>query len=169
MKSETRQQCEDAVKKFANKINDVYSVAKKPKLLYVGLAGDPVGGEYSPLFHGFEVTTFDIDQQWNPDIVGDITKTVFEDESWDVIVCVQTLEHIPNIWDLAPELQRILKKGGMAIVDCPWQYPYHGEYNFGDYWRISKDGMKVLFKSFDIVSILDYNSNTSCLIRKPLS
>ncbi len=164
MKSNTRQECENSVKKFANYIIDNSNYGE---LLYVGIAGDPRGGEYSPMFNGFNIKTFDISEVWKPDIVGDITKTQFEDESWDVVVCVQTLEHIPNIFDVSPEISRILKSGGYLIIDSPWNYPYHGEPEFGDYWRLTKDAFKLLFsKEFDLVMIDDGNNNKSVLFRK---
>lgn len=164
-KSETRIQCELAVTQFSKKINEEI---ESGTLLYVGTAGDPPGGEYSKLFPQFNVITFDADPRWNPDIVGDITRTTFPDNLWDVIICVQVMEHIPNIWDLPAEINRILAPGGFAIIDCPWMYPYHAEPpSFGDYWRVSKDGMKVLFeKHLQVIEIYDGTFNTSCLLRK---
>jgi SAM-dependent methyltransferase len=164
MKSNTRIECEAAVTQFADYIN---TKKENGTLLYVGIAGDPPGGEYAPLFKKFNIKTFDIGERWSPDILGDITKTQFEDASWDIIVCVQTIEHIPNIWDLPEELKRILKPGGYAIVDCPWSYPYHGEPEFGDYWRISKDGMKSLFEpALKLTGLYEGQNNTSCLFTK---
>ena len=138
-------------------------------LLYVGVAGDPKGGEYAKYFPTYQSSTFDFDPIWEPDIVGDITKTEFEDESWNAIVCVQVIEHIPNVWDLPKEIARILLPDGLAIVDCPWNYPYHAEPpSFGDYWRISKDGMAALFNTeqLKVENIISTDHNTSCLIRK---
>ena len=162
-KSPTRQQCEDAVTQFAEYIN---TQMPGGNLLYVGIAGDPPGGEYTPLFKNFKTKTFDIGEKWGPDIVGDITKTEFADEVVDVIVCVQTIEHIPNIWDLPKEIERILTPGGYAIIDCPWNYPYHGEPEFSDYWRLSKDGLKQLFSNLKMVGIYEGENNTSCLFKK---
>lgn len=166
MKSITRQECESSVTIFSQIINSSNATGD---LLYVGIAGDPVGGEYSSLFPNYNKKTFDADPYWNPDIVGDITKTSFPNDTWDVIICVQVIEHIPNLWDLPLEVNRILKPGGYAIIDCPWMYPYHAEPpSFGDYWRVSKDGMQVLFSNFEIVEIITGTNNTSCLLRKKL-
>lgn len=165
MRSKTRIDCDNAVIKFSGIIGENLSGGN---LLYVGIAGDPIGGEYSGLFSKFNIKTFDADPVWRPDIVGDITKTGFEDNSWDVIVCVQVMEHVKNIWDIPPEINRILKVGGMAIVDTPFMYPYHAEPpSFGDYWRLTKDGMRVLFEpSFEILEIISTDNLTSCLIKK---
>jgi SAM-dependent methyltransferase len=163
MTSETRKSCEESVKIFSKYINSNLIFGK---MLYVGIAGDPHGGEYSPLFTNFEISTIDINKKYNPDIVMDITKTPFKKE-YDVIIMVQTIEHIPNIFDLPKELHKILKDDGYLIIDCPWMYHYHAEDSFGDYWRISKDGFKYLFmKYFKILNIRSDNNNTSVLMRK---
>jgi len=163
MISKTRADCTKSVQKFAPYINQ-----NGGDVLYVGIAGDPKGGEYASLFINKSIT-MDIDPIWNPDIVGDITKTSFSDEEWSNIVIVQVIEHIKTIWDLPRELHRILKKNGLIIIDCPWQYPYHAEPpSFGDYWRISIDGFKVLFDSnlFTLEDFVKTENNTSCLFRK---
>ena len=167
MKSKTRIECENSVIDFSKTITDNI---KTGKVLYVGIAGDPIGGEYSPLFSNFNITTFDYDYKWKPDVVGDITNTNFKDECWDIIICVQVIEHIPNIFYLGKELKRILKRGGYVIIDCPWNYPYHAEEpSFKDYWRISKDGMMELFKNdFNIIKISAGENNTSCLLKKDI-
>jgi SAM-dependent methyltransferase len=165
MVSECRQECTDAVTQFSKVIN---ANTEGGSLLYVGIAGDPPGGEYTPLFPKYTSKTFDADPVWKPDIVGDITNSDFEDESWDAIICVQVLEHVPNIWDAPKEMARILRKGGYAIVDSPWMYPYHAEPpSFGDFWRLSKDGIRKLFEElFNIVEVYEGEQNTSCLIKK---
>jgi SAM-dependent methyltransferase len=165
MTSSTRKDCQFAVSKFANYL--LQNNINVTNALYVGIAGDPPGGEYAPLFPNSKLTTFDLDKIWKPDIVGDITNTTFVSNTWDLIICVQVMEHISNLWELPTELLRITKPGGSIIIDCPWNYPYHAEPpSFGDYWRISKDGFRVLFKDFSIIDIISTEHNTSCLLRK---
>lgn len=163
--SNARQECSQAVKEFS----EIILAANLPrkKLMYVGLAGDPEGGEYSSMFNGFNITTMDIDSKWNPQIIDDIANLNQPNESWDVIVCTQVLEHVKDIWNVPNSIYRTLSIGGYAIVDCPWMYPYHAEPpSFGDYWRLSKDGMKELFKKFHIEKVVSTNNLTSCLIKK---
>ena len=74
------------------------------------------------------------------------------------------------MWKLSEALKLLLNKDGYVIIDCPFgpnSPPYHAEPpSFGDYWRISKDGMKVLFeKDFEIVGLIDTDANTSCLLK----
>ena len=49
------------------------------------------------------------------DIVGDITNIPEADESFDVILCTEVLEHLPNPVEALLEFQRLLKKNGTLI------------------------------------------------------
>ena len=49
----------------------------------------------------------------------DITDIPFADESMDVIICSHVLEHIPDELKALSELNRVLKKDGIAIVNAP--------------------------------------------------
>lgn len=53
------------------------------------------------------------------DIKADICNLPFQDNEFDVILCNHVLEHIPNDIKAMQELYRVLKKGGMAILQIP--------------------------------------------------
>ncbi len=60
----------------------------------------------------------------NPDMPGirrtaDITDIPFEDESMDVIICNHVMEHIPDEHKALSEMYRVLKKGGVAVINVP--------------------------------------------------
>src|ERR1044072_7319691 len=70
------------------------------KVLTIG-AGGQVGellAEYSRR-QNFAVTSFDIDEKYAPDIVGDICSFDFGDKSYDVLVFSEVLEtvYFPNL------------------------------------------------------------------------
>jgi SAM-dependent methyltransferase len=65
------------------------------------------------------------------------------DNTFDVIVCTQVLEHIANPFKAASELHRILKPNGHLLLTVPAAYPYHADPN--DYWRFSRDSLQLLF------------------------
>lgn len=161
MKSICRQECQEAVEDFSFQLRDTSGT-----LAYIGIAGDPIGGEYSPLFPNYKVTTIDADIKWAPDIIHDITKPL--PILYDLIVCVQVIEHVAKIHDLPYSFYNSLKQDGYLIIDCPWNYPYHAEPpSFGDYWRISKDGFRHLFTPyFTILEIKEGTQNTSCLMKR---
>lgn len=53
------------------------------------------------------------------DVKADICDLPFNDDVYDVILCNHVLEHIPDDTKAMEELFRILKPGGMAIVQIP--------------------------------------------------
>jgi predicted SAM-dependent methyltransferase len=53
------------------------------------------------------------------DIKADICDLPFKDNEYDVIFCNHVLEHIPDDTKAMQELYRVLKPGGMAILQIP--------------------------------------------------
>lgn len=53
------------------------------------------------------------------DVKADICDLPFEDDTYDIIFCNHVLEHIPDDTKAMQEMLRILKPGGMAILQIP--------------------------------------------------
>jgi len=73
------------------------------------------------------------------DIIGDITNIPEEDESFDVILCTEVLEHLPDPVEALIEFQRLLKKSGTLILTAPFCSlthfaPYHYSTGFNRYF-----------------------------------
>jgi len=81
----------------------------------------------------------------NVDLVHDIEKARPQGY-FDLILCANMLEHCYNPHKAAENMIEALKPGGYIIVTVPWDIPIH---NRPDRWRISIDGMRVLFGHMD--------------------
>jgi SAM-dependent methyltransferase len=81
----------------------------------------------------------------------------FPDEYFDAIISTQVFEHLYDIHYYANELKRVLKSGGIAFISAAFAWDYHPYPN--DYWRISKDGYRMLFKEFSEIHF-SYDLNT---------
>ena len=53
------------------------------------------------------------------DVKADICNLPFEDNQYDIVLCNHVLEHIPDDTKAMQELYRVLKPGGMAILQIP--------------------------------------------------
>ena len=53
------------------------------------------------------------------DVKADICDLPFSDNTYDIILCNHVLEHIPDDTKAMQELYRVLKPGGMAILQIP--------------------------------------------------
>ncbi|WP_378183049.1 class I SAM-dependent methyltransferase [Aquimarina sp. SS2-1] len=65
-----------------------------------------------------EYTTTDLNSPL-ADVKADICNLPFADDAYDVIFCNHVLEHIPDDTKAMQELLRVLKPGGMAILQIP--------------------------------------------------
>lgn len=92
-----------------------------------------------------------IDAFWSngTDLVSDASELAVVDEAADCVVCTGTLEHLPDPWKSAREIERITKPGGLVYVDAPFMQGYHADPK--DYWRFTCDGLRELFAGFEEV------------------
>jgi SAM-dependent methyltransferase len=127
---------------------------KSGKLLEIGCQDKPGVRDN---FNSFSIDTFDIVDTYNPTIVGDITKfnESISESSYDLIACLEVLEHTLDPFSAIKELRRILKDGGYLMVSAPLNWRIHGP--VPDCWRFTEHGWKVLLRDFDIedISILE--------------
>lgn len=73
------------------------------------------------------------------DLVSDITSIPAEDKSFDVVLCTEVLEHVPDPAMAVRELSRLVKEGGQLILTAPFSSlthfaPYHYVSGLSRYW-----------------------------------
>lgn len=73
------------------------------------------------------------------DIVSNIVSIPVSDESFDVVLCSEVLEHIPDPVSAIKEFSRILKPGGTLLVTAPFCSlthfaPFHFASGLNRYW-----------------------------------
>lgn len=73
------------------------------------------------------------------DIVSDINDIPEPDKSFDVILCSEVFEHLPDPLKALKEFSRLLKPGGILIVTAPFNSlvhfaPFHFSSGFSRYW-----------------------------------
>lgn len=88
------------------------------------------------------------------DIVSDIIKIPEPDGSFDVVLCTEVFEHLPEPILAIKEFNRLLKKGGTLIITAPFcslthfaPYHYYSGYNRYFHEKLLKDN------GFDVIEI----------------
>jgi SAM-dependent methyltransferase len=66
----------------------------------------------------------------------------FATASFDTVLLADVLEHIARPWILFPEIARILRPGGHAIIGVPYMYWIHERPH--DYYRYTEFGLRQL-------------------------
>ena len=95
-----------------------------------------------------DYTATDCFQHPNIDVVSDIHRLtdVFEQESFDFVICTDVLEHVPRPWEAVRELYAVLSPGGTLLLTTPFNFRLHDNEQVRDYWRMTADGLGVLLR-----------------------
>jgi ubiquinone/menaquinone biosynthesis C-methylase UbiE len=85
-----------------------------------------VNGSMKPIFSKFaKYVGLDMREGKNVDVVCNAHNMIFEDETFDVVVSSQCLEHDPMFWLTFVEMARVVKDGGFIFICSPSCGPYH--------------------------------------------
>jgi SAM-dependent methyltransferase len=106
----------------------------------------------------------------NVDFVGDVHSMPKEwNDKWDCVINNQAIECYENPFLAINEIYRILKPGGVLLIDAPFAYRFFGQgswddpkqnaKNVKDYWRITENGWQLLTKQFKNVKIENSGPN----------
>lgn len=106
----------------------------------------------------FDFVSLDINPDKKPDIVCDVCdmKGMIEDNSYDVVVIMEVLEHIPEPYAALAEIKRILKPGGTILGSTPFLFPIHDAPH--DYYRYTIYGLIHLLRDYTHVEVIPRNS-----------
>jgi SAM-dependent methyltransferase len=111
------------------------------RVLDVGCGDRP----YERLLSGAsEIVGFDVPGNPHADLHGSIDAIPVPDASFDVVLCLQVLEHVPDPAAAVRELRRVVRPGGRVLLSTHGIYPYHP--NPDDLWRWTHDGLERLFR-----------------------
>ena len=75
----------------------------------------------------------------------DVTEMTY-DEEFDVILCLNVLEHVYDFQTAVANLYSALRPGGRVVVVVPVFFPLHDEPN--DFWRFTEHSFRRLFEPF---------------------
>jgi SAM-dependent methyltransferase len=90
------------------------------------------------------VVGFDVPGNTHADLHGSIDALPVDDASFDVVLCLQVLEHVPDPAAAVRELRRVVRPGGRVLASTHGVYPYHP--NPDDLWRWTHSGLERLFR-----------------------
>ncbi len=96
-----------------------------------------------------DFTQSDIAKDFGHKII-DVTDMNFNNE-FDVIICMNVLEHVFDFQKAILNIHQSLKKNGVAIFFVPMVYPLHDEPN--DFWRFTEHSLRKILTRFSKIEI----------------
>jgi SAM-dependent methyltransferase len=138
---------------YYKKLSEVALSWEDKDILEVG-SGISINGEYiysaKHLFHpsnNFECT--DINPSFGHKFM-DIT-AMDEHKTYDVILCLNVLEHVFETEKALDNLYRALRRDGVLYIAVPVHFPLHDEPH--DYWRFTEHSLRRLLHKFSEIKI----------------
>jgi SAM-dependent methyltransferase len=107
-------------------------------------AGNPRESEHYPnvVFHEFV-------HYAHTDVVCICDRLPYREGVFDAVISKAAFEHMVRPWEMAAEIYRVLKPGGLLHVDTAFMQPVHGDpYHF---FNMTLEGAKEIFKSFEMI------------------
>ncbi|MCU1669257.1 MAG: Methyltransferase type 11 [Blastococcus sp.] len=132
---------------------DIAATSRGMKVLEIGSGRQDLGVDaYSVKKYFADAGEF-VQSDVNPDFgyrVVDITDMSI-DETFDLIICMNVLEHVFDVHTAVENLRRGLRPGGRLLVAVPFLYPYHDEPS--DFWRFTEHSLRELLRGFTTVDL----------------
>jgi ubiquinone/menaquinone biosynthesis C-methylase UbiE len=76
----------------------------------------------------------------------------FPDETFDLVVCSEVLEHLHNYMDAVDEIKRVLKKGGKFYASVPASWPERICWSLSKEYQNQPGGHLRIFNQNDLVN-----------------
>ena len=101
---------------------------------------------YYPFFASAASAYVGVDVVENPaaDVLGAVEQLPFDDGSFDIVLCIQVLEHAEEPATAVRELRRVAAPGGRVLASTHGVQVYHP--SPVDFWRWTHAGLERLFR-----------------------
>jgi len=83
-------------------------------------------------------------------VIANAEKLPFERGSFDVVICTDVLQYVPDAASAIREMHRVLKSGGKLILSTRGSYPEHHD----ELWRFLPDGLRYMCRMFSSVDVV---------------
>jgi SAM-dependent methyltransferase len=86
-------------------------------------------------------------------VIGDAQTLGLAAGVFDVVLCTEVLEHLPEPQSAIDEMFRVLKPGGTLLLTTRFLFPIHDAPH--DYFRFTKYGLRHLLRRFEILELAE--------------
>ena len=115
-----------------------------------------VGGRlqpYRPLLTSRTKSYIAVDLQQTElvNVLGSAELLPFRDEQFDLVICTQVMEYLPEPGTAIAEILRVLRQGGHLFLSTPSVLLRNNE---KEYWRFLPQALKYLLRNFESVEVI---------------
>lgn len=116
------------------------------RVLVIGCGDGTAGYGALETCEGVEILETDVSLAGRAKLVCDASDLPFDDQQFDLVICVAVLEHVLEPQRCVDEIHRVLRLDGMVYAATPFMQQVHmGEY---DFTRFTRSGHRWIFRRF---------------------
>ena len=94
-------------------------------------------------------------------VIGDAQALGLASGTFDIVLCTEVLEHLPEPQQAIDEMFRVLKPGGTLLLTTRFLFPIHDAPH--DYFRFTKYGLRHLLRRFEIAELHEETDSVGTL------
>lgn len=94
-------------------------------------------------------------------VLGDAQALGLADAVFDVVLCTEVLEHLPEPQKALDEMFRVLRPSGTLLLTTRFLFPIHDAPH--DYFRFTKYGLRHLLRQFEILELQEETDSVGTL------
>ena len=114
--------------------NELSNIPSKSSILDLGGNKIKKRGQFNIENHSDNVTYANISKEKQPDVQASGELLPFKPNIFDIVLCAELLEHVPNPPQILKEIHRITKPNGKLFITAPFMYHIHADpYDYGRY------------------------------------
>ena len=117
------------------------------RALDIGAGSLAFAAEFASYFTSYTSLDYEVRSQ-RLGVQGDGQRLPFAANTFDTLISVDVLEHVPHPWEMLAEIERVLAPGGCAILVTPFFFWAHEEP--ADFYRLSKYGLALLCRELEL-------------------
>jgi len=95
-------------------------------------------------------------------MVSDVTRLPFKDASFDLVICSEVLEHIPDHRQAIAEVIRVLKPGRSLVVSVPRYLPERICWALSEDYHNEEGGHIRIYRTGELIGLLE-KAGTTCV------
>lgn len=93
---------------------------------------------------------------------------VWKVPTFDVVICMNTLEHDNKFWLTIEAINKVIKKGGYLFLSVPGFNVRPHDYP-SDYWRMNEKAVReVLMEGYEVLNLEKHNTWAICAVGRKL-
>jgi SAM-dependent methyltransferase len=94
-------------------------------------------------------------------VLGDVQAMGLADSTFDMVLCTEVLEHVPEPQRALDEMFRVLRPRGTLLLTTRFLFPIHDAPH--DYFRFTKYGLRHLLRQFEILEVQEETDSIGAL------